>query len=85
MEVHFAAFTPGPSNPRPPPPAPVGGVDRHASWRTPGYVKIAWTIRADDINAAASVFRTETRAIATDANARKKFRRYWSFFSPGSF
>ena len=25
----------------------------------------------------------ETRAIATDAWARKKFRCYWSFFSPG--
>ena len=25
---------------------------------------------------------TETRAIATDADARK-FRTYWSFFSPG--
>jgi hypothetical protein len=47
------------------------------------WLKIAWTVRADDINAAASVFRTETRAIAADANARKKFRRYWSFFSPG--
>jgi hypothetical protein len=29
------------------------------------------------------VFRTETRAIATDALARTKFRRYWSFLSPG--
>jgi hypothetical protein len=54
-----------------------------ARFSEPGYVKIAWTIRADDINAAESVFRTETRAIATDADARKKFRRYWSFFSPG--
>jgi hypothetical protein len=49
----------------------------------PGYVKIAWTIRADEINAAESVFRTETRAIATDAYARRNLRRYWSFFSPG--
>lgn len=30
-----------------------------------------------------STLRTETRAIATDADARKKFRRYSSFFSPG--
>jgi hypothetical protein len=40
-------------------------------------------IRADEINAGESVLRTETRAITTDAVARKKFRRYWSFFSPG--
>ena len=29
------------------------------------------------------MFRTETRAVATDAAARAKFRRYWSFLSPG--
>jgi hypothetical protein len=57
--------------------------EEFAGFSEPGYVKIAWTIRADDINAAESVFRTETRAIATDADARRKFRRYWSFFSPG--
>jgi len=49
----------------------------------PGYVKIAWTLRADPIGADASIFRTETRAVATDAAARAKFRRYWSFLSPG--
>ena len=54
-----------------------------AGFSEPGYVKIAWTIRADEISAGESVFRTETRAIATDAHARKKFRRYWSLFSPG--
>lgn len=54
-----------------------------ARFSEPGYVKIAWTIRADEIDAGESVFRTETRAIATDAWARKKFRCYWSFFSPG--
>ena len=49
----------------------------------PGYVKIAWTIRADPANATESIFRTETRAIATDAEARTRFRRYWAFLSPG--
>ena len=49
----------------------------------PGYVKIVWTLRADPIGADASIFRTETRAVATDAAARAKFRRYWSFLSPG--
>ena len=46
-------------------------------------MKIAWTLRADEIGAADSVFRTETRAVATNAAARAKFRRYWSLVSPG--
>jgi hypothetical protein len=46
-------------------------------------VKIAWTLRADPIGPAESVFRTETRVASTDADARAKFRWYWSFFSPG--
>jgi hypothetical protein len=54
-----------------------------AAFNEPDYVKIAWTLRADAIGATASVFRTETRALATDPTARAKFRRYWSFLSPG--
>jgi hypothetical protein len=57
--------------------------DEFATFNEPGYVKIAWTLRADPISATESVFRTETRAVATDASARAKFRRYWSFLSPG--
>ncbi|MBW8712171.1 MAG: hypothetical protein JF631_14475 [Mycobacterium sp.] len=49
----------------------------------PGYVKIAWTLRADPIGTSESIFRTETRAIATDTAARDKFRRYWAMVSPG--
>jgi hypothetical protein len=54
-----------------------------AEFHEPEYVKIAWTLRADPRADHASVFRTETRAIATDAVARAKFRRYWSLMSPG--
>ena len=57
--------------------------DEFAEFNEPGYVKIAWTLRADPITPTESVFRTETRAIATDAAARAKFRRYWSLLSPG--
>jgi hypothetical protein len=49
----------------------------------PGYVKIAWTLRVDPAGDAGSMFRTETRALATDPAARVKFRRYWSLVSPG--
>lgn len=57
--------------------------DQFAAFNEPGHVKIAWTIRADAISETESVFRTETRAIATDPDARTRFRRYWSFLSPG--
>lgn len=57
--------------------------DAFAAFSEPGYVKIAWTLRAESSGATASVFRTETRAVATDATARAKFRRYWAFLSPG--
>jgi hypothetical protein len=46
-------------------------------------VKIIWSLRADPLGAAESMFRTETRAIATDDFARLKFRRYWALASPG--
>lgn len=54
-----------------------------AEFHEPDYVKIAWTLRADPIGETASIFRTETRAVATNAAAWVKFRRYWSLMSPG--
>lgn len=54
-----------------------------AAWAEPGYVKIAWTLRADPIDDTSCVFRTETRAVATDPSARARFRRYWACLSPG--
>ena len=53
------------------------------SFSEPGFVKIAWTLRADPTSARTSVFRTETRAIGTDPYACGRFRRYWAFASPG--
>jgi len=57
--------------------------DQFAAFNEAGYVKIAWTIRVDPITATESLFVTETRAVATDPTARSRFRRYWSFLSPG--
>lgn len=57
--------------------------DQFAAFAEPGYVKIAWTIRADPISATRSTFRTETRVVSTDDATRATFRRYWSVFSPG--
>src|SRR5215218_2378960 len=57
--------------------------DAFAAFAEPGFVKIAWTLRADPIDNQMSMFCTETRALATDATARARFRRYWAFASPG--
>lgn len=53
------------------------------SFSEPGYVKIAWTLRADPIDDQHSVFHTETRVCTTDDHARERFRKYWSFVAPG--
>lgn len=58
-------------------------TDEFASFHDPDYVKIAWTLRADPLGVAGSIFRTETRVVSTDPAARAKFRRYWAFVSPG--
>jgi hypothetical protein len=57
--------------------------EEFAALHEPGYVKIVWTLRADSLGAGESIFRTETRVVTTDPTARAKFRRYWSFMSPG--
>ena len=57
--------------------------DEFVAFDEPDHVKIVWTLRADAVGTNASVFRRETRAVATDATARVKFRWYWSFLSPG--
>jgi len=57
--------------------------DAFAGFDEPEYVKIAWTLRADPVAANRSIFRTETRGVATDRAARVRFRRYWSLASPG--
>lgn len=53
------------------------------AFREPGYVKIVWTLRANPIGPAESIFRTETRVATTDPSARTRFRWYWARFSPG--
>ena len=57
--------------------------EQFASFKEPGYVKIAWMIRTDRVSPTKSIARTEIRATATDRVARSKFRRYWSLVAPG--
>lgn len=57
--------------------------ERFADFAEPAYVKIVWTLRVNPAGPGRSIFRTETRAVATDAEARRRFRWYWAFLSPG--
>jgi hypothetical protein len=54
-----------------------------AGYAEPDLVKIAWTLEALPLGPARTRLSTETRVAATDASARRKFRRYWSFVRPG--
>jgi hypothetical protein len=58
-------------------------AEEFAKFHEAGYVKIAWTLRADPTGPHYSIARTETRAITTDTYARARFRRYWSLVWPG--
>jgi hypothetical protein len=55
--------------------------DRFAAFDAPGLVKIAWTLEVEPMHGRTR-FRTETRVVATDAEARRRFRRYWLLVSP---
>jgi hypothetical protein len=57
--------------------------DQFAGFSEPGYAKIAWTLAAEPAGPEASLFRTETRVVTTDESSRRRFRLYWSVFSPG--
>lgn len=63
--------------------AAVAALRQGCAFAEPGFVKIAWTLRADAIGGSATTFRTETRVVTTDDDARRRFRWYWARFSPG--
>jgi hypothetical protein len=48
-----------------------------AAYREPNHVKIAWTLEVDSLGSTSARLATETRAVATDGEARRRFRRYW--------
>lgn len=57
--------------------------DEFARFDEPGYAKIAFTLRVDPRDPTTCIARTETRVQTTDQESRARFRRYWSFLSPG--
>jgi hypothetical protein len=54
-----------------------------AGFQEPGYTKIIWTLEAEPTGRGTAIFRTETRAVTTDGESRRRFRRYWAMVSPG--
>ena len=55
---------------------PIPAAD-FAAFQEPNQVKIAWALEVESLGSASTQLATETRAVATDAGARRRFRRYW--------
>ena len=47
------------------------------AYHEPNRVKIAWSLEVEPQGPASARLTTETRAVATDSEARKRFRHYW--------
>jgi hypothetical protein len=58
-------------------------AEEFAAYARPDEVKIAWTLEVEELASTRSRLRVETRAVATDAEARRKFRHYWRWASVG--
>jgi hypothetical protein len=57
--------------------------EQFCSYAAPDRVKIAWTLEAEPLGPELTRFATETRAVATDDDSRRNFRRYWRRFGIG--
>ncbi len=66
-----------------PPPA-VASASDFLAFATPGYVRVAFDIRAVDEGQGVVRVSTETRILGNDADARRTFARYWRLIYPGS-
>jgi len=63
-----------------PPVAPAG----FAAYNTPGYAKVALSLRVDPRGTTSSILTMETRVALTDATCLRRFRRYWMVIGPFS-
>jgi hypothetical protein len=61
-------------------PIPAEGFSSYAE---PEHVKIVWSLETEPVEPDLTRLSTETRVVATDENARVKFRRYWLLFGIG--
>ncbi|HVP64297.1 MAG TPA: hypothetical protein VMT82_05340 [candidate division Zixibacteria bacterium] len=57
--------------------------EQFCAYAEPDRVKIAWTLEAEPLGPYKTRFATETRAVATDQESRRKFGRYWRRFGIG--
>jgi len=55
------------------------GAAEFAGFAEPGFVKVVWTLETETLENRTTLFRTQTRVLATDVNARKRFLIYWLF------
>ena len=62
---------------------PVVSPAAFASFDSPGFAKIAFSLRAQPHGATSSILTLETRVVLTDAASRRRFSRYWRLV--GSF
>jgi hypothetical protein len=58
--------------------------EQFATFAEPGYVKIIYTLAAEPLGPGRFRFVTRTRVVTTDAEARRRFRRYWAPMSAGT-
>ncbi|WP_329475208.1 SRPBCC family protein [Kribbella sp. NBC_01484] len=59
-------------------------AEEFAAFDRPGFAKIALSLRADPYGAASAILTVETRVALTDADSRRRFRRYWRMVRPAS-
>jgi hypothetical protein len=52
-------------------------------WAEPGWVKVAMEFRLTPVRGG-TLLSSETRVVATDAGARRRFALYWLVVGPGS-
>ena len=64
-------------------PQEIADVSAYAAFDRPGFAKAAWNFRASRVGESTRL-STETRIEATDAEARRRFGRYWRVVMPGS-
>ncbi|HEY3121115.1 MAG TPA: hypothetical protein VGL15_10870 [Vicinamibacteria bacterium] len=62
----------------------IGGPEAFASFSQPGYTKITCNLFVEGEEDGWSSVRTETRVLATDRPAWRRFALYWRLIYPGS-
>jgi hypothetical protein len=55
-----------------------------AAFDQPGFAKLVESTRVDPYGRWSSIVTTETRALATDQDSQRRFRRYWLLVGPFS-